>query len=88
MTPSVPLVSGLLVAVATIVYGYYAGYDKFWLPSPDSNHLSWSYGLAVSGGVLAIVAAMFQFIDFTRLQIVSRLEKRAATYAPSSYSRY
>lgn len=78
----------MLVAVATIVYGYYAGYDEFWLPSPDSNQLSWSYGLAVGGGVFSIVAAMFQYIDFSRLHIVSRLEKRAATYAPSSYSRY
>ena len=77
-----------MIAVAAIVYGYYSGYDEYWLPSPDSNHLSWSYGLCVGGGVFALVAGMFQCIDFSRLHIVSRLEKRAATYAPSGYSRY
>ncbi|KAK7091865.1 uncharacterized protein [Littorina saxatilis] len=77
--------AGLMIATAAIVYGYYAGYDEFWLPSPESNHLSWSYGLCVGGGVFAIVAAMFQIIDFSRLQVVSKLESRAETYAPSSY---
>ncbi|KAL8560835.1 hypothetical protein ACOMHN_032946 [Nucella lapillus] len=80
--------AGLNIAVATIVFGYYAGYDPFWLPSPDSYYLSWSFGLCVVGGLFAIFAAMFQLVDFSRLHIVRRLEKRVETYAPSSYSRY
>jgi hypothetical protein len=84
--------AGLLIFVATVVYGWYSWLDDFWLPYPDSNYLSWSYGVAVVSGVFSAVAGFFEIVDFIRLNVVANLEKRAATYqpsyAPSAYSRY
>ena len=77
---------GMLVATATILYGWYAGYDTRWIPYPDANRLSWSYGISVCGGLLAIIASFIEFVDFLRLHIVKVQEKREETYAPSVLS--
>lgn len=80
--------AALFIATGTLVYAYFSGIDQYWLPSPESNHLSWSYGLAVVGGLAAIVAATFRMIDFFRLKMVFDLQTRAKTYAPSLSNRY
>ena len=74
---------GIMIAISTLVYGWFVGYDNRWLPEPTYTYLSWSYGVAVVAGVFAFVASFFQFIDYIRLEIVANLQKRADTYQPS-----
>lgn len=46
------------MAVSVTVFGTMMGEDRTWMPRPDIDSPSWSFGLAVVGGFFAIFAAI------------------------------
>ncbi|CAL1271262.1 unnamed protein product [Larinioides sclopetarius] len=56
------LASGLLSTVAVITFGA-NGDERNWMPDPDHNHLSWSFGLAIVGAVTELGAGVLFLIE-------------------------
>ncbi|XP_052761872.1 uncharacterized protein LOC128204498 [Mya arenaria] len=52
------LIIGVLIAVSSIYFGSHAGTDRSWLKQPRFRHLSWSFYLAVMGGIAALFSCM------------------------------
>ncbi|KAG8172515.1 hypothetical protein JTE90_008892, partial [Oedothorax gibbosus] len=48
--------------IAVITFGAY-GDERNWMPDPDHNHLSWSFGLAVIGALTEIVAGVLFTVE-------------------------
>ena len=44
------------MTTSVIIFGTLATGDRTWMPRPDLNYLSWSFGLAVVSGFFAIFA--------------------------------
>ncbi|XP_059176784.1 protein starmaker-like [Physella acuta] len=61
--------TGILLAVAVIMFGARADNSRTWLEKPDQNYLSWSFGICVLAVFLAIIAMMFQFLEFFRYRL-------------------
>lgn len=70
--------------LAVIIFGIY-GDDRDWMPDPDHNSLSWSFGLAIIGSFFQCVAAVLFFIE-NRL-LYKKKFKRPANYAYRSSDR-
>jgi len=83
MSVSLLSISGLLLALSVTIFGIQSDIDRQWLPRPDQNFLSWSFGLGVAAGFLAIFSGMCLLIDSMRLRQVDR--KRRAGPAFSGY---
>lgn len=45
--------STLFLMLATLIFGAMIGLDRTWMPRPDENEPSWSYGCAVISGFFA-----------------------------------
>ncbi|KAH9487961.1 hypothetical protein Btru_067329 [Bulinus truncatus] len=60
--------TAILLSVAVIMFGSRADNSRTWLEKPDQNYLSWSFGICVLADFLAIIAMMFQFLEFFRLR--------------------
>ena len=41
-----------------ILFGIEVYTDTLWMPNPDLNYLSWSYGLAVVSGFFSVFASI------------------------------
>ena len=50
-----------------ILFGVQAYYDHLWMPHPELNYLSWSYGLAVVTAFFNIFATIYQTV-YTRIE--------------------
>lgn len=48
---------GLLIAISLIVFGVMSE-DRQWMPRPDQNFLSWSFGICVMSGFFSLFGAM------------------------------
>ncbi|GAB1606769.1 uncharacterized protein LOC115211099 isoform X2 [Argonauta hians] len=48
---------GLLITISLIVFGVKSE-DRQWMPRPDQNFLSWSFGICVISGFFSLFAAM------------------------------
>lgn len=48
---------GLLIAISLIVFGVKSE-DRQWMPRPDQNFLSWSFGICVMSGFFSLFGAM------------------------------
>ncbi|XP_059170421.1 uncharacterized protein LOC131951965 [Physella acuta] len=79
---------GLLVAMAIIIFGLKAATDQYWMPQPESNHLSYSYGVCALVPVLCFLAGMCHFVDFLRLKSYKDRDARAKIYARGEFARY
>ena len=42
--------AAMLISISVTIFGIKADIDRQWLPNPDSNFLSWSFGCAVLSG--------------------------------------
>ncbi|KAH3710097.1 uncharacterized protein LOC127857627 [Dreissena polymorpha] len=76
-------ITGALLALAVTIFGIKADTDRAWLPRPDQNYMSWSFGLAVVAGFFAIFSGMCLVIDSLRLRIKARKQN-----APHAFSDY
>ncbi|GIY88141.1 uncharacterized protein CEXT_673831 [Caerostris extrusa] len=59
---SLALASGILSTIAVITFGGY-GDERNWMPDPDHNHLSWSFGVAIVGALFEMGAGVLFFIE-------------------------
>ncbi|CAI9720964.1 XP_029635853.1uncharacterized protein LOC115211099 isoform X2 [Octopus vulgaris] len=48
---------GLLITISLIVFGVKSE-DRQWMPRPDQNYLSWSFGICVLSGFFSLFSAM------------------------------
>ncbi|XP_041360832.1 uncharacterized protein LOC121377047 [Gigantopelta aegis] len=81
-------VTGFFLAVCTIMFGVKVDNERDWLPHPDSNYLSWSFGIAVFGGFLALFAGMCLLVEGLRLRLITQQQSRRSNYAMSPVPRY
>jgi len=58
--------SATLIGISVSLFGVQARTSRQWLPRPDQNYLSWSFGLAVVGGFFAVFSSMCLFTDSQR----------------------
>ena len=49
--------SAVLILITLVLLGVKKE-DRGWMPRPDQNYLSWSYGLAAIGGWFSLFAAV------------------------------
>ncbi|XP_023223004.1 uncharacterized protein LOC111624409 [Centruroides sculpturatus] len=54
--------AGILHTIAVIVFGA-LGDGRDWMPDPDNNYLSWSFGLAAIGAILQLIAAVLFLLE-------------------------
>ncbi|KAH9490593.1 hypothetical protein Btru_033615 [Bulinus truncatus] len=81
-------VEGFLIAIAIIIFGLKSANDTYWLPMPESNHLSYSYGVCALVPVLCFFAGMCHTVDFLRVKSYKVRDARANTYARRDFPRY
>ena len=55
------------MSVIVILFGVQAHYDHLWMPKPELNYLSWSYGFAVLTAFFNIFATIAQTV-YTRVE--------------------
>jgi len=65
----ITFVSTIVMAVTLIVFGVMFKVDRHWLPNPNLNYLSWSYGLALISTFFTIFASIGQI---TYLMIIKQ----------------
>ncbi|WAR16794.1 hypothetical protein MAR_031388 [Mya arenaria] len=73
--------SGIMLGLSVTVFGISSDGDRDWLPRPDQNYLSWSFGVAVVAGFFAIFAGMCLVIDSMRLGQIRRRQNAPPPYA-------
>ncbi|PRD34907.1 UNVERIFIED_CONTAM: hypothetical protein NCL1_13162 [Trichonephila clavipes] len=56
------LAAGLFSTIAVITFGA-NGDERNWMPDPDHNHLSWSFGLAIVGALMEIAAGVLFIVE-------------------------
>lgn len=84
MTNSVLMfTSGVLLGISVTIFGLKSDVDRQWLPRPDQNFLSWSFGMAVVAAFFAIFSGMCLLIDSMRLS-----QQRRKQNAPPPFSGY
>ncbi|XP_046583898.1 uncharacterized protein LOC124291041 isoform X2 [Haliotis rubra] len=59
--------AGTFIGISVILFGIKADTDRQWLPHPDSNYLSWSFGFAVLSAFFALFAGMCLLVEWMRL---------------------
>ncbi|ESO85354.1 hypothetical protein LOTGIDRAFT_221390 [Lottia gigantea] len=84
-TTGMNFVSGLVIAICTIIFGVKAEVDRQWLPHPDSNFLSWSFGFAVLSGFFSLFGGMCLLVESLRLSVESQRNRREAVYGMKQY---
>ncbi|KAK3727117.1 hypothetical protein RRG08_048218 [Elysia crispata] len=82
------VVNGFIIAIAIFVFGIMASRDKEWMPQPESNHLSYSWGVAAVVPVLSFIAGMCHTVDFLRLKSYRDRDARAKIYARGEFAKY
>ena len=51
-------VSAVVMPLVCLLFGVMAYEDKFWMPRPDLNYLSWSYGLVIVSAFFSIFGSI------------------------------
>lgn len=72
--------SGVLTALAIFIFGLSAATDKYWIPQPESNHLSYSYAVCALVPVLCFFGATCHTVDYIRLRFYRHRDARANVY--------
>lgn len=73
-------IAATLISISVTIFGIKADVDRQWLPNPDSNFLSWSFGCAVLSGFFSIFSAMCMSVDYLRIREEEERLKRGAAY--------
>ncbi|XP_076437556.1 uncharacterized protein LOC143276793 [Babylonia areolata] len=71
-------VAATFITISVTMFGIKADVDRQWLPSPDSNFLSWSFGFCVLSGFFSIFAGMCLLADSLRLRSDSQRDRRSS----------
>lgn len=58
----VVLFAAICCTLAVIIFGA-LGDGRDWMPYPEHNYLSWSFGLGILGAILAYITAILFFVD-------------------------
>ncbi|KAL5014435.1 hypothetical protein ScPMuIL_008705 [Solemya velum] len=72
--------SGAIIAISCILFGINSDADREWLPRPEQNYLSWSFGMCVFSGFLAIFAGMCLVVEAIRFRLTQQHSKPAPPY--------
>jgi len=54
------LISAMVSLVVAILFGYQVN-DRYWLPRPDLNFLSWGFGFLIISGISSLVSGICMF---------------------------
>lgn len=76
-------VAGAFLAISVTIFGIQSDIDRQWIPRPDQNFLSWSFGLAVLAGFFCIFGGMCMLVDSLRLS-----HERKKGRSPPPYGGY
>lgn len=76
------IISGLLTACCTIIFGTKSVIDRQWLENPDQNYLSWSFGMIVLSGFCILFSGMCVLVAAMQVRIESRYRE------PEPYEGY
>ncbi|CAG5120397.1 unnamed protein product [Candidula unifasciata] len=77
-----------LIGTSVTIFGIKADIDRQWLPNPDSNFLSWSFGFACLSGFFAIFSAMCLTTDYMRIKEEETKANRGPAYAVKPNPRF
>jgi len=80
--------SAALISTSVTIFGIKADIDRQWLPNPDSNFLSWSFGCAVLSGFFSIFSAMCMSVDHVRIQEEEQKKNRGPAYAVQANPKF
>ncbi|XP_076456745.1 uncharacterized protein LOC143291047 [Babylonia areolata] len=80
--------AALLITISVCIFGYEADVDRQWLPNPDSNFMSWSFGFCILSGFFCIFAGMCLLADFLRIGEEAKREARQPAYTVKPNPRY
>ena len=81
-------VSVLLIGISVTVFGIKADVDRQWIPNPDSNFLSWSFGCACLSGFFSIFSALCLTVDHMRITEEEERAARGPAYAVKPNPRF
>ncbi|XP_005107971.1 uncharacterized protein LOC101853410 [Aplysia californica] len=76
------------ISISVTIFGIKADIDRQWLPNPDSNFLSWSFGCAVLSGFFSIFSAMCLSVDHLRIKEEEERANRGPAYAVKPNPRF
>lgn len=74
------LVAGISGSLAVIIFACF-GNTKGWMPGHDNNFLGWSFGLAVVGSVLTLIASTLFLVE-------SNIQMKKREYLKESQTRF
>jgi len=76
--------AALFITISVSMFGYNADVNRQWLPNPDSNFLSWSFGFCILSGFFSIFAGMCLAADWMVAKEEEARLKRPAAYPASA----
>jgi hypothetical protein len=76
--------AALLITISVSMFGYNADVNRQWLPNPDSNFLSWSFGFCILSGFFSIFAGLCLGADWMVAKEEEARRNRPAAYAPKA----
>lgn len=85
---SMQWLAAALISISVTIFGIKADIDRQWLPNPDSNFLSWSFGCAVLSGFFSIFSAMTMSVDYMRIKEEEEKATRGPAYAVKANPRF
>ncbi|RUS87750.1 hypothetical protein EGW08_004496 [Elysia chlorotica] len=80
--------SFLLIGISVTIFGIKADVDRQWIPNPDSNFLSWSFGCACLSGFFSVFSALCLTVDHMRITEEEERAKRGPAYAVKPNPRF
>ncbi|KAK7461543.1 hypothetical protein BaRGS_00038689 [Batillaria attramentaria] len=81
-------VAAAFITISSIMFGTKADIDRQWLPNPDSNFLSWSFGFCVLSGFFSIFAGMCLLADYLRIGFEEKKANRGPAYGVKPNPRF
>ncbi|PVD31869.1 hypothetical protein C0Q70_07293 [Pomacea canaliculata] len=80
--------AGAFITISSIIFAIKADTDRQWLPNPDSNYLSWSFGFCVLSGFFSLFAAICLLADYMRFRFEDEKNSRGPAYAVKANPKF
>lgn len=87
MLSVVVLFAAMISFVVAIVFGVQSN-DRYWLPRPDQNYLSWGFGFLIISAIMTLVSGICLFMEAQktyRALLLKEDEYMKATLEASTY---
>lgn len=73
------IILGIFTTIAVVVFGI-KGDDRDWMPDPEHNFLSWSFGLAVVGAFFNWMASILFLVESRMIERKEEKREREQHY--------